>query len=57
LVFVDVGEDSVMVDYVITPSNPSVALVEKEKLEEKPLDVNVFQRLRDEEPFQKVVHI
>jgi len=46
-----------MVDYVITPSNPSVALVEKEKLEEKPLDVNVFQRLRDEEPFQKVVHI
>ncbi len=46
--FVDVGENSVMADDVATPSNPSVAPVEKEKLKdaplnETPLDVNVFQ--------------
>jgi hypothetical protein len=57
LVFVDAGEDLIMADYFIMPSNPSIALVEEEKLEEKPLDVNVSQRSRDEEPFQKVVRI
>ncbi len=41
LVFVDAGEDLVMVDDVATPSNPPVPLVEKEELEEAPLDVNV----------------
>jgi hypothetical protein len=44
LVFVDAGENLVMVDDVATPSNPLVSLVEKEELEEAPLDMNVFQR-------------
>jgi hypothetical protein len=43
LVFVDTSEDLIMVDDVITPSNPAVAVVKKEELEETPLDVNVFQ--------------
>ncbi len=47
LVFVDVGENLVMVDDVATPSNPLVSLVEKEEFEEAPLDVNVFQWLRE----------
>jgi hypothetical protein len=33
LVFVDVGENLVMVDDVATPSNPPVSLEEKEELE------------------------
>jgi hypothetical protein len=37
-----------MVDDVVTPSNPLVAPIEKEKLEEVPLDVNVSQRSREE---------
>jgi hypothetical protein len=41
LVFVDAGENLVMVDDVATLSNPLVSLVEKEELEEAPLDVNV----------------
>jgi hypothetical protein len=40
-----------MTDDVITPLNPQITLVEEEKLEETPLDVNVSQRLRDEKPF------
>jgi hypothetical protein len=44
LVFVDAGENLVMADDVATPSNPLISLVEKEKLKETPLDVNVFQR-------------
>ncbi len=43
-VFVDAGENLVMADDVATPSNPPVSLVEKEKLEEALLDVNVSQR-------------
>jgi hypothetical protein len=43
LVFVDAGENLVMADDVATPSNPPVSLVEKEKLEETSLDVNVSQ--------------
>jgi hypothetical protein len=43
LVFVDASEDLVMADDVVTPSNPLVASVKKEKLEETPLDVNVSQ--------------
>jgi hypothetical protein len=31
LVFVDAGENLVMVDDVVTPSNPPVSLVEKEE--------------------------
>ncbi len=44
-----------MADDVVTPSNPPVSLVEKEKLEEASLDVNVSQRSREEEPFRRVV--
>jgi hypothetical protein len=55
LVFIDAGEDSIMANDVVTPSNPLVALVEKEELEETPLNVNVSQRLRDEDLFQRVV--
>jgi hypothetical protein len=52
--FVDAGENLVMADDITTPSNPSVALVEKEKFEdapfdEAPLDIHVSQRSREEE--------
>jgi len=57
LVFVDAGENLVMADDVVTPSNPPISLVKKEELEEAPLDVNVFQRSREEELFRKVVCI
>ncbi len=39
-----------MADDVATPSNPPVAPIDKEELEEAPLDVNVSQRPRKEEP-------
>jgi hypothetical protein len=55
LVFVDVGEDSIRADDVVTPSNPPVALVEEEELKETLFDVNVSQRSHDEESFQRVV--
>jgi hypothetical protein len=45
-----------MADDVATPLNSPVPLVEKEELEETPLDVNVFQRSCEEEPSKKVVH-
>jgi len=51
LVFVDVGEDSIMVNDALMPSTPLVALVEEEELEESSLDVNVSQLSCDEEPF------
>jgi hypothetical protein len=54
-VFVDAGEILVMADDVATPSNPPVALVEQEELEEVSLDVNVSQRPREEEPSKRVV--
>jgi hypothetical protein len=37
-----------MADDVATPSNPPVALVEQEELEEAPLDMNVSQWPREE---------
>jgi hypothetical protein len=54
LVFVDAGENLVMADDVITPSNPQVAPVKKEELKEASfdetlLDVNVSQRSCKEE--------
>jgi hypothetical protein len=55
LVFVDEGEDSVMVNDVVTPLNPPVALIEEEELEEPPLDMNVSQWRRDKKSFQRVV--
>jgi hypothetical protein len=58
-VFVDACDNLVMADNVVTPSNPPVATVDKEKLEEVTLDetpldevvleVNVFQRPREKE--------
>jgi len=44
-----------MADDVATPSNPPVSLVEKEELEEAPLDVKVFQRSSEEEPSRRMV--
>jgi hypothetical protein len=55
-VFVDAGENLVMADDVIMPSNPPVAPIEEEKFEEAPLDVNVSQRSCEEEPSSIVVH-
>jgi hypothetical protein len=54
-VFVDACEILVMEDDVATPLNPLVASVEQEKLEEMPLDVNVFQQPHKEEPPRRVV--
>jgi hypothetical protein len=47
----------VMVDDDATPSNPLVALVQQEEFKEAPLDLNVFQRTREEKPPRRVVHI
>ncbi len=44
-----------MADDVTTPLNPLVALVEEEEFEKTPFDVNVSQRLREEESSKKVV--
>jgi len=46
-----------MANDVATLSNPLVALVEQEELEEAPLDVIVSQRPREEEPPRRVVRI
>jgi len=45
----------VMPDGDATPSNPPVAPVQQEELEEAPFDLNVFQRPREEEPRRRVV--
>ncbi len=55
LFFVDGSENLVMADGVATPSNPLVAPIEQEELEEVLLEVNVSQRPRDEEPSRWVV--
>jgi hypothetical protein len=55
LVFIDAGENLVMVDGFATPSNPTVALAEQEELEEVPLEVNVFQWPREKEPSRRVM--
>jgi hypothetical protein len=44
-----------MMDDVIMPSNPLISLVEKEELEEAPLDMNVSQRSCEEESSRRVV--
>jgi hypothetical protein len=43
LVFIDVGEYSVMGDDVVTPSNPPIGPIEEEELEKTPFGVNVSQ--------------
>ncbi len=53
--FVDAGENLVMVDDVATPSDSPVILVEKEELEEMPLDVNVSQRSHEKELSRRMV--
>jgi hypothetical protein len=53
--FVDAGENLVIADNVVTPSNPPFSLVEKEELEEALLDVNVSQRSHEEELSRRVV--
>jgi hypothetical protein len=55
LIFVDAGEILVIADDVVTPSNPPITPVEQEELEETPLNVNVSQRSREEEPSRRVV--
>jgi hypothetical protein len=55
LVFVDTGEDLIMADDAVTPLNPLITHVEKEELQEPPLDVNVSQRSHNEESFEKMV--
>jgi hypothetical protein len=50
LVFVHASENLVIADDVSTPSNPSVAQVEKVELEKAPFAMNVFQWSREEEP-------
>ncbi len=55
LVFIDARENLVIANDVATPSNPPISPVEKEKLEEAPLDVNVFQWSREEEPSRRVM--
>ncbi len=45
-----------MVDDDATPSNPLVAPVQQEELEEAPFALNVSQRPRKEEPPKRVVH-
>ncbi len=45
----------VMADDDAMPSNPPVAPVQQEELEEAPFALNVSQRLREEEPPMRVV--
>jgi hypothetical protein len=54
-IFVDASEILVMADDVATPSNPPIAPVEQEELEEAPFDVNVSQQPREKEPSRRVV--
>jgi hypothetical protein len=44
-----------MADDVVTPSNPLIAPIKEEKLEETPLNVNVSQQSRDKDLFKRVV--
>jgi hypothetical protein len=44
-----------MADDDAPPSNPPVAPIQQKELEEAPLDLNVFQRSREEEPPRRVV--
>ncbi len=56
-IFVDAGENLVKVDDLAMPSNPLVTLVEENELEETLLNVNVSQRLCEEEPSKRMVRI
>jgi hypothetical protein len=43
LVFIDVGEDSIMANDVVTPLNPLVVPIEEEELEKTMFNVNISQ--------------
>jgi len=53
--FVDVGKNLVMADDVATPLDSLITPIEKEELEKVLLDVNVFQRSREEESSRRMV--
>jgi hypothetical protein len=55
LVFVNIGDDSIMADDVVTFLNPLVVPIEKEEFEKAPLDVNVSQWLHEEKSSRRVV--
>jgi hypothetical protein len=57
LVFIDEGEDTIMISDVVMLSNPLVMLVKGEELEETLFNMNVSQRSCEEEPSKKVVRI
>jgi len=57
LVFVDASEDLIMVDDATTLSNPPIAPIEEEEVEEAPFDMNVSQWLCKKEPSRRVVCI
>jgi hypothetical protein len=46
-----------MADDVVMPSNSPIALVEREELEEAPLDVNVSQQPCKEESSRRMMRI
>jgi hypothetical protein len=45
-----------MADDDATPSNPQIAPIQQQELEEAPLDLNVSQRSCEEKPPRKVMH-
>jgi hypothetical protein len=53
--FIDIGKDRTMADDATTFSFLLVMLVQDEELEEAPIDMNVSQRLSEEELIGKVV--
>ncbi len=55
LVFVDVGEDSVMANDVIMPSNPPIMPIKKEEFEETPFDMNVSHWSHEKKLSRRVV--
>jgi len=48
LVFVNAGENSIMADDAIMPSNPPFMSVKKKEFEEASLDMNVYKWLHKE---------
>jgi len=55
LIFIDVGEDLIMVSDVDMPSNLLIVPIEEEKLEETSFDVNVSQWSNLKKLFRKMV--
>jgi len=53
LVFYDVGEDLIMADDVVMPSNPLIASIEVKEPEEARIDMNVFPTVMRRRTIQK----